>query len=83
VGARLVAGTWHVPEVFRWLARAGGVAEAEMLRVFNCGLGMVLVVAEADAEVAVTALRAAGEEAHVVGRIEAGEGVTLDGALFA
>jgi phosphoribosylformylglycinamidine cyclo-ligase len=83
VGARLVAGTWHVPEVFRWLARAGGVAEAEMLRVFNCGLGMVLVVAEADAEVAVTALRAAGEEAHVVGRLEAGGGVALDGALFA
>ncbi|MCU0945083.1 MAG: phosphoribosylformylglycinamidine cyclo-ligase [Rubritepida sp.] len=78
------AGRWHLPEVFRWLARTGGVAEEEMLRVFNCGLGMVAVVAEADAEVALTALRAAGEEAHVIGRLEAGEGaaaVRLEGAL--
>jgi hypothetical protein len=41
------------------------------------------VVAAADAEVALTALRAGGEEAHLVGRLEPGEGVALDGALFA
>ncbi|MCX8135407.1 MAG: phosphoribosylformylglycinamidine cyclo-ligase [Roseococcus sp.] len=84
VVAELRAGSWPVPDVFSWLAQAGGVAEAEMLRVFNCGLGMVLVVAEADAEVALTALRAAGEEAHVVGRLAPGAGaarVALEGPL--
>uniref|UniRef100_UPI0003F5D865 phosphoribosylformylglycinamidine cyclo-ligase n=1 Tax=Rubritepida flocculans TaxID=182403 RepID=UPI0003F5D865 len=84
VVAELRAGSWPVPDVFSWLAQAGGVAEAEMLRVFNCGLGMVLVVAEADAEVALTALRAAGEEAHPVGRLAPGAGearVVLEGSL--
>lgn len=74
VVAEVQAGSWPVPDVFSWLAKAGKVAEEEMLRVFNCGLGMVVVVAEADAEVALTALRAAGEEAHVVGRLVAGAG---------
>jgi phosphoribosylformylglycinamidine cyclo-ligase len=84
VVAEVEAGSWPVPDVFTWLAKAGNVAEAEMLRVFNCGLGMVVVVAEADAEVALTALRAAGEEAHVVGRLVAGAGearVAMQGRL--
>jgi phosphoribosylformylglycinamidine cyclo-ligase len=74
VVAEIEAGSWPLPEVFRWLAQAGDVAEEEMLRVFNCGLGMVLVVAQADAAMALTALRTAGEEAHLVGRLVAGEG---------
>jgi phosphoribosylformylglycinamidine cyclo-ligase len=84
VVAKVEAGSWPVPDVFTWLAKAGNVAEAEMLRVFNCGLGMVVVAAEADAEVALTALRAAGEEAHVVGRLVAGAGearVAMQGRL--
>jgi phosphoribosylformylglycinamidine cyclo-ligase len=84
VVAEVEAGSWPVPDVFTWLAKAGNVAEAEMLRVFNCGLGMVVVAAEADAEVALTALRAAGEEAHVVGRLVAGAGearVAMQGRL--
>ncbi len=44
---------WPVPPVFRWLAHTGGVATEEMLRAFNCGLGMVLVVADANADAAV------------------------------
>ncbi|MBX9594868.1 MAG: phosphoribosylformylglycinamidine cyclo-ligase [Roseomonas sp.] len=50
VAAEVVGGSWPVPPVFSWLARAGGVAEAEMLRVFNCGIGMVLVVAPEHAD---------------------------------
>jgi phosphoribosylformylglycinamidine cyclo-ligase len=46
--ARLDAQAWPLPPVFRWLAQAGGVAE-EMLRVFNCGIGMALVVSDAAA----------------------------------
>jgi phosphoribosylformylglycinamidine cyclo-ligase len=56
--------------VFAWLARMGGVDADEMLRVFNCGLGMVLVVTDPDA--ARDILEAHGEKVFSVGRIEAG-----------
>jgi phosphoribosylformylglycinamidine cyclo-ligase len=71
-GTRAVidAGAWPLPPVFRWLARAGGVAADEMLRVFNCGIGMVLVVG--DAVAARKALEAEGEAAFLIGGIEAG-----------
>ncbi len=63
---------WPVPPVFRWLAKTGGVGPEEMLRVFNCGVGMALVVA--DAAAAMRALRAVGEDAFPLGRVVAGEG---------
>ena len=61
-----------VPPVFAWLARTGGVAEPEMLRTFNCGIGMVVVVGRADVETVMRALEAAGEPAVVVGEVTAG-----------
>jgi phosphoribosylformylglycinamidine cyclo-ligase len=64
--------TWPVPPVFAWLARAGGVATAEMLRVFNCGIGMALVVADADA--AIRLLEEQGEPVSRIGTVEAGSG---------
>jgi phosphoribosylformylglycinamidine cyclo-ligase len=70
--ATLDATSWPLPPVFAWLARAGGVAPAEMLRVFNCGIGMALVVADAAAARAV--LEAEGETVFDIGRIEAGDG---------
>jgi phosphoribosylformylglycinamidine cyclo-ligase len=63
---------WPVPDVFRWLARAGGIAGPEMLRVFNCGVGMALVVK--DAADAMALLQAQEEIAFPLGHIEAGEG---------
>jgi phosphoribosylformylglycinamidine cyclo-ligase len=60
---------WPVPPVFSWLARAGKVARDEMLRVFNCGIGMVLVVADPQAVMA--ALGEMGETGFVIGRVEA------------
>ena len=63
---------WPVPEVFRWLARAGRIAPEEMLRVFNCGIGMVLVVAAADADAATALLESAGETVLRLGFLEAG-----------
>jgi phosphoribosylformylglycinamidine cyclo-ligase len=63
---------WPVPPVFRWLARAGGVPLDEMIRVFNCGLGMVLVVSDPDAAIAL--LTREGETVHRIGVIEAGGG---------
>jgi phosphoribosylformylglycinamidine cyclo-ligase len=70
VRAALDAGAWPLPPLFRWLQEQGGVADAEMHRVFNCGIGMVLVVAERDAARATERLRAAGETAHRIGVIE-------------
>ena len=55
--------------VFQWLARTGGVAQTEMLRAFNCGIGMVVVVAERDAAAAISLLTAAGEAAYRIGSI--------------
>lgn len=64
--------TWPVPPVFRWLARTGNVAPAEMLRVFNCGVGMAVVVS--DPEAATALLEAEGETVSRIGTIESATG---------
>ncbi len=61
--------SWPVPPVFGWLAAKGRVPLPEMLRTFNCGIGMVLVAAPERAEAVCRTLRAAGETAQVIGRI--------------
>jgi phosphoribosylformylglycinamidine cyclo-ligase len=63
---------WPVPPVFRWLARTGGIPPEEMLKVFNCGVGMALVVADPDAAIAL--LAECGETVCRIGRIEAADG---------
>ncbi|MCK6443556.1 phosphoribosylformylglycinamidine cyclo-ligase [Elstera cyanobacteriorum] len=73
LGVSLDGNAWKSPAVMGWLF-SRGVAVAEMARVFNCGLGMVVVVAETDAEAALAALTAAGETAFRVGRVEAATG---------
>ncbi len=70
VRAALDARAWPLPPLFRWLQAQGNVADAEMHRVFNCGIGMVLVVAAGDAARAIEHLRAAGETVHRIGMIE-------------
>jgi phosphoribosylformylglycinamidine cyclo-ligase len=70
VVAVLQKSAWHMPPLFSWLQQHGGVAESEMHRVFNCGIGMTLVVAEADAASAMRVLADAGEKAYLIGRIE-------------
>jgi phosphoribosylformylglycinamidine cyclo-ligase len=74
VVAALDARAWAPPPVFAWLARAGGIEPAEMLRVFNCGVGMVIVVEAARAEEAIALFAAEGETAQRIGLLEAGEG---------
>jgi len=72
--AVLKKAAWPRPEIFRWLQQAGKVAEEEMLRVFNCGIGMVIVLAPDKAEMAMTLLKREGELAYEIGRIEASSG---------
>jgi phosphoribosylformylglycinamidine cyclo-ligase len=73
--------TWEVPRIFGEVQRHGEVSDAEMAKVFNLGIGMVLVVPEADAATAVEALAAHDHAARVIGHVEAGErAVHLTGA---
>ena len=66
--------SWQRPAVFQWLQQQGGVAEAEMWRTFNCGVGLVICVAADDAERAQTLLREAGETVWRLGHIASGAG---------
>jgi phosphoribosylformylglycinamidine cyclo-ligase len=70
--ARVRPGSWTVPPLFAWLQQSGGVPADDMLRTFNMGIGLILVVAAADAERVVGRLRAAGEPASVIGAIVPG-----------
>ena len=71
------------PPVFGWLSRSGGIAPMEMLRTFNCGVGMLAAVAADDAERLVAHLTEAGETATVVGRLteRGADAVTFQGSL--
>jgi phosphoribosylformylglycinamidine cyclo-ligase len=63
---------WRREPVFEWLKSAGRVADQEMYRVFNCGIGMTIQVAAKDADRAVSILREAGQEAMVIGEVKSG-----------
>ncbi len=67
--ARLHRDAWQMPKLFSWLQEQGGVADTEMHRVFNCGIGMVAVVPAAQADAISQALRAQGETVYRLGEI--------------
>ena len=69
LAAHLERARWPRPLIFDWLQQAGNVADAEMHRVFNCGIGMIVVVAAADAERAMTLLAAEGETVFRIGAV--------------
>ncbi|RDU95030.1 phosphoribosylformylglycinamidine cyclo-ligase [Trinickia dinghuensis] len=69
--AELQASAWPMPPLFTWLQQHGGVADAEMHRVFNCGIGMAVVVAADVADEAVRELTAAGEQVWKIGVVRA------------
>ena len=74
--AHLQRDAWQMPQLFSWLQQQGGVADAEMYRVFNCGIGMVAVVAPEHAQAISAALRAQGETVYQLGDIrDCAEGV--------
>jgi phosphoribosylformylglycinamidine cyclo-ligase len=61
--------SWQMPELFRWLQMKGGVADAEMVRVFNCGIGMVVIVSPEQVDAAIKSLTAEGLKAWTVGEV--------------
>lgn len=72
--ARLNSQAWPRPAIFDWLQRQGNIAEQEMYRTFNCGIGMVLCVAATEVENTLAILHAHGETAWLIGSIETGSG---------
>ena len=71
VRALIHKSAWPMPPLFAWLQKEGGVAEAEMHRIFNCGIGMTVIVSAADAAAARSLLEARGETVYVLGEIAA------------
>ena len=82
LGASINLVAWKALPVFEWLAKEGGLDEAEMLKTFNCGIGMIAVVSAEQADVARARFEAAGHDVFEVGQITAGEGVTYTGSLL-
>lgn len=64
------SASWQRPAIFEWLQQQGGIADTEMYRTFNCGVGMTLVLPAEQADEAIAQLNSAGEEAFLIGRIE-------------
>jgi phosphoribosylformylglycinamidine cyclo-ligase len=83
LGARIDLAQVQVPPVFKWLAKEGGIAQNEMLRTFNCGIGMIVVVAPSDAGRVTDAFTRAGERVTRLGSVvcASDERVSYDGSL--
>ena len=82
LGAEIDLGAWTLPPLFRWLAATAGLAEAELLKTFNCGIGMIAVVAADRATALTQLLRDAGETVAVLGQIAKGQGVAYRGRIL-
>jgi phosphoribosylformylglycinamidine cyclo-ligase len=77
--AVLSRGKWHSDPVFEWLAATGSIAQSEMYRTFNCGIGMVAIVPADKADEALRHLKASGERATLIGDVRRGSrGVVID-----
>ena len=81
LGAEIDLGAWSLPPVFRWLAEAGGIERAEMLKTFNSGIGMIVTVAADRADALTDLLAGQGETVHRLGRVTAGQGLRYRGTL--
>ena len=77
--ARLHVGSWQMPAVFEWLQDCGNIADAEMYRTFNCGIGMAVIVDASAADAALACLANAGDSAWRIGEIAAADAGTAPG----
>jgi phosphoribosylformylglycinamidine cyclo-ligase len=81
LGARINLDAWELPPVFRWLTAHGGMDEVELLKTYNSGIGMIVVVPQDKADEAVTLLRDMGETVFTIGTVVGTEGVAYEGSL--
>lgn len=82
LGADIDLNAWDLPPVFKWMAETGGIAEPEMLKTFNCGIGMILSVAADRADELVKVLEAEGETVSRLGTVTKGAGMRYSGKLL-
>ncbi len=82
LGADIDLTSWELPPVFKWLAGVGNMEEAELLKTFNSGIGMIAVVAADRADALAELLRAEGEPVSVIGKVTKGEGVRYSGSIL-
>ncbi|MCB1522959.1 MAG: phosphoribosylformylglycinamidine cyclo-ligase, partial [Rhodoblastus sp.] len=82
LGAGIDLASWDLPPVFRWLAETAGMEEKELLKTFNSGIGMIVVVAADRAADIQLLLEGEGETVHVLGHVTKGQGVAYTGRLL-
>ncbi len=82
LGAEIDLSSWTLPPVFGWMAQVGGIAEAEMLKTFNCGIGMIIVCAADRADELANLLTEAGESVSRIGTVTDQPGVSYSGKLL-
>ncbi|WP_028401213.1 phosphoribosylformylglycinamidine cyclo-ligase [Ectobacillus panaciterrae] len=82
IGAEIDYGSWPIQPIFDLLQETGKLSRKEMFNIFNMGIGMVLVVKEADLVNVIELLEAQGEKAYIIGRTTAEEGVTFGGGAL-
>ncbi|MGJ8611146.1 MAG: phosphoribosylformylglycinamidine cyclo-ligase, partial [Octadecabacter sp.] len=82
LGADIDLDTWELLPVFKWLAEQAGLAQSEMLKTFNCGLGMVVAMDPTKADAARAAFTDAGHDVYTIGTVTEGEGVRYTGSLL-
>ncbi len=81
LGAVIDLNAWRLPPVFAWLTETAGLSQPELLKTFNCGIGMIAVVAADRAAPLTALLQAEGETVIPLGQIEPGQGVRYQGVL--
>ena len=81
LGARIDLARIAVPPVFQWLASAGVIAQSEMLRTFNCGIGMIVITTPKDVAAIAKAFERLGETVVTLGKVTTETGVVYDGLL--
>jgi phosphoribosylformylglycinamidine cyclo-ligase len=82
LGADIDLRSWDLPPVFKWMAETGGIAEAEMLKTFNCGIGMILSVSADRADTLTEVLQTEGETVTRLGTVTSGAGMRYSGKLL-
>jgi phosphoribosylformylglycinamidine cyclo-ligase len=82
MGVQIDLDSWDLPPVFQWLAATGGMQSGELLKTFNCGIGMVLAVSADRADALSRQLTVEGEKVSVLGCVTAGSSVVYKGSLL-